>query len=431
MESLTEDQLLEKCRARIEAQLEWGSSDKWTSQDYHLLSEKIKEATHVTLSVATLKRIWGKVRYESKPTITTLNTLAHYLGYENWRGFRLNYAASENKLTSPLIDQNQLLIKQSPKKRNKIGVLAAMASLIVVALSFLYAGINKKEKGEHDYSQFTFSSRKMVNEGLPNSVVFDYDASAALPDDSVFIQQSWDERLTSLVTRDQHQHTSIYYHPGYFEAKLKINDLVVKEQRIHIKTNGWLPIVDQKPVPVYFKEKDIRHNGILHLPIDKIEQFHIPLQPESPWTGYYYVNDVGEIYSDDFIFASKVKNDYGEGSNACQHTEIHLLFQGASLVIPLSAKGCISELTFEGKSGKTLDLSMFGVEFTNWINVRAEVKGKTGQLSINDKKILDFQTSLNHLRIVGMAFRFKGTGSVKNIILSRNNNEIVFQEANF
>ena len=73
----TDEMLLQKCRNLIEEHSGWGSSETWTSQDYELLSEKIAEETNVQLSVATLKRIWGKIRYESKPTIniTTLYIL--------------------------------------------------------------------------------------------------------------------------------------------------------------------------------------------------------------------------------------------------------------------------------------------------------------------------------------------------------------------
>jgi hypothetical protein len=37
----------------------------------------------------------GKVKYESKPTITTLNALAKFMDFESWRDFRNSkYAAA-------------------------------------------------------------------------------------------------------------------------------------------------------------------------------------------------------------------------------------------------------------------------------------------------------------------------------------------------
>ena len=85
MPELTYD--IAKCRELIEKKLAWGKSDTWRSQDFETLSEKILEETKVMLSSTTLKRIWGKVSYESTPNMATLNALAQFAGYENWRVF--------------------------------------------------------------------------------------------------------------------------------------------------------------------------------------------------------------------------------------------------------------------------------------------------------------------------------------------------------
>src|SRR5688572_20921938 len=86
-----EELMLQKCKNLIEARLGWDESGSWSNHDFQMLSEKIQETTGINLSVATLKRIWGKVKYESKPTITTLNTLAQFTGYENWRAFKQDH----------------------------------------------------------------------------------------------------------------------------------------------------------------------------------------------------------------------------------------------------------------------------------------------------------------------------------------------------
>ena len=65
---------------------------KWTNQDFLRLSELIAEKTGVTVSHVTLKRVWGKVRYDSLPNTHTLNTLVQFLGYDNWRDFSVKNA---------------------------------------------------------------------------------------------------------------------------------------------------------------------------------------------------------------------------------------------------------------------------------------------------------------------------------------------------
>lgn len=81
------DPALARCRALVEKKLNWGSSADWSAQDFERLSERIAAETGVSLSATTLKRVWGKVKYDSVPTQTTLNALAKFLGHDNWRLF--------------------------------------------------------------------------------------------------------------------------------------------------------------------------------------------------------------------------------------------------------------------------------------------------------------------------------------------------------
>src|SRR5205823_517844 len=83
-----EDRELIRCRQLIEEKVGWGRSDGWATQDFERLSERIAEQTGVSLSVTTLKRVWGRVKYESAPTATTLTTLVQFVGYENWPHFK-------------------------------------------------------------------------------------------------------------------------------------------------------------------------------------------------------------------------------------------------------------------------------------------------------------------------------------------------------
>src|SRR5690606_1182482 len=157
---------------------------------------------------------------------------------------------------------------KSEKGKSKLFILASVV-LVLVAAFFLFV-TNKSSTTDCSESEFSFSSKKMVFEGVPNSVIFNYIASSAGLSDIVEIQQSWDERLRTEVPKDKTIHNSIYYYPGYFRAKLVISDTVVKEHGILIKTNGWLPLIekDETKPPVYFKKEDIfSKEGVMTLPI--------------------------------------------------------------------------------------------------------------------------------------------------------------------
>jgi len=72
----------------------WGDSESWSNEDFLELSEMIFDQTGIALSHVTLKRIWGKVRYESLPRTYTLNTIVRFLGYRSWREFRVRNAVT-------------------------------------------------------------------------------------------------------------------------------------------------------------------------------------------------------------------------------------------------------------------------------------------------------------------------------------------------
>ena len=425
----TDDKFVQKCLSLIERELGWGDAKDWSTRDFEALSGRIMEKTHVQLSVVTLKRVWGRIRYESKPTITTLDTLAQYLAFENWRAFkqsdRISGAAEQTRPDTS--DVSSKFTKGKPR-RKPVAIFAIVGGLVgAVAVIFYFTSFDTA-KPNVDPDKFSFRSKKMVDVGVPNTVIFDYDATAAKPTDSVFIQQSWDKRLSRHVARDQRQHTSIYYYPGFFQAKLRVNDQIVRQHDLFIKSNGWLPLVDVSPVPVYFKPGDIINDGSIGLSLNKIISNNIELQPNAPWVGYYNVGDFGDILSDDFVFETEVKNEYSEGSAACQHTEVHVLFEGAALVIPLSIPGCVSELSFGDMNGKKLDLSPLGVDFNKWVNVKVSVQDSLVHLLINGKQAFELKVNVRPIRFAGVIFRFQGTGSVNFIRISKQNGEVTYED---
>ena len=421
----TDELLIEKTKKLFEANTGWGDSSGWTNQDFVILSDKIQERTGVALSHVTLKRVWGKVKYDSLPNTHTLDTLVQFLGYENWREFKSKNGNSA--LKAELLQQvntngeHKKAVPLFVSKNNKFPgrlILPALAVIGIIAVVFF---MNKGRPAKIADSDYSFSSKKIVTEGLPNSVIFNYDATKS-PYDSVIIQQSWDKHLQVKVPKSQHQHTSIYYYPDYYKAKLIVGGRIVSMHRLLIKSDGWLPIITQSPVPVYFNKEDVMKNGKMSLPVEKILARNIKMQPEPPYLLFSNVKDFGEIYSDDFIFETYIKNDYREGAAICQQTEIYLLCEGTAIGIPLCAKGCISDIdllfTNFSVSGKQQDLSAFGVDFSSYVKVRIESKNRKANIFINDKLVYAVNRDIIKSKIIGFDFSFQGTGSIDYVKLS-------------
>ena len=431
----SDEYYIEKTKKLFEVATGWGDSSDWTNQDFVVLSEKIQEKTGVALSHVTLKRVWGKVKYDSLPNTHTLDTLVQFLGYENWRAFKSrngngvsHIATAEPVSAAPVAEE---IKNEAPAKKRKPYLKAGLFIICIAAIVVSILSTRKKTPPVITDGDYKFSSKKVVSVGLPNSVVFNYDATKS-PYDSVIIQQSWDKHLQVKVSKNEHQHTSIYYYPDYYKAKLIVGTRIVSMHRLLIKSDGWLPVVTQAPVPVYFKKDEVIANGKMSLPIEKIQAKNVKLQPTPSDVLYSNVREFGEIYSDNFTFETSVKNDYREGASVCQLSKIYILCEGTAIGIPLCAKGCISTLdllfTNYWVSGKHVDLSVFGVDFSSWVKVRIETKNRKAQIFLNDKMVFAVNEDIIKSKIIGIDYTFQGTGSVDYIKLS---NDKVHYEDDF
>ena len=212
--------------AAIETRMGWGNGLQWATRDFEQLSIQIHERTGVQLSVITLKRVWGKIEYAGKPTITTLNALAEFAGAQNWQRFKqLNSISSVHSVSdlpmepaghqdagsrhsesktsdardmnspgsihdgvrAPTSSSHQSASKREAKRKSlplwAWGVgLTCTAAVVFYVTAFRPSGTSRGKS-------FSFSSKKLVDTGVPNTVIFDYDATACGVDDSVSIQQ--------------------------------------------------------------------------------------------------------------------------------------------------------------------------------------------------------------------------------------------------
>ena len=403
----------------IEQHLDWGDSATWQSKDFETLIELIFEKTKVSLSASTLRRLWGRVEYNHMPSGTTLDTLAQFAGFENRRAF-----IKQQSGTSIPTSVSETL----PVNKHQRGFKPALVVIIVIiATSFAWVYI-KKTAPASTPTTFSFDTRP-VTRSIPNSVVFTYDAKAN-PGDSVFIQQSWDPNTRVVVDKAEHQYTSIYYRPGFYHAKLGINNKVVKERLLLIPTDGWLGMIAHYPVPVYLNEKEFTSKDGMQVPTSTISQKNIPIGPQPTVVEYYNVGNFDPIPLKDLSFEVEVKNDYHDGAAACQYINIILFTDYTPVIIPVSAKGCVSDIRLlNGRyfvSGKDHDLSGFGADLSQWVKVSCRgVAGKI-QYYVNDKLAYESELPAYNENIVGMGYNFQGTGSVKGIRLKKGD-KMIFQ----
>ena len=73
-------------RLRKEVESLVGRSIK-SPKDFDFLERQIQGYTNERISVSTLKRMWGYVATQSKPSLFNLNLLSRMVGYPDWKTF--------------------------------------------------------------------------------------------------------------------------------------------------------------------------------------------------------------------------------------------------------------------------------------------------------------------------------------------------------
>jgi hypothetical protein len=414
-------QLLAACLLEIERSVGWGPASDWSNEDFENLSDKVFEKTGTRLSLSTMRRIWGRIRYDGFPNSATLNALAAFAGYTDWRSFCTQHATKENITENhddvPAAPEiYEAIPKKSPARGIKRWAAISLLTGAIVLLAYQY---NRNPKINYN-ANYVFSARK-VTDDLPNSVVFTYDARAAAGA-KVMIQQSWDTSRREYVDAKGTKHTSIYYYPGYFRAKLMINDKVVRQTPVYIQTKGWKAIAQREPLPVYFNNQDIWQKEKLSVSAKQMVKAFNGSQLNNHWVEFDNMREFPGIDGDNFVFETELRNTATVEECLCRKVRIVLLGANYPMMLPLAAKGCVADINvFLGDSailGKEHDLSAFGCDFQNPQLLRCEVQKSMIKIFLNNNLILSVPHSKPMGKVLGIRVVFEGAGEITKVRLA-------------
>ena len=399
---------LNKLKKRIEQHLDWGPVTEWHSSMFSDLSDKIFEQCAVRLSPSTLKRFWGVVKFEGQQNISTLDTLSQFIGFENWRAFKLSGTQTKQREIGVSLPNRSLYIIT--------GFFIAVFTIMLISSNFSSAPIK--------YESIPFASHT-VSKSYPNSVVFDFDLKE-IKSDNIRIQQFWDVTKTLSLEAEQSQATGIYYFPGYFRAKLMVDDQSVAEHDLFLKSEGWIGTVEYEPVPKYFKPIILEENGISY-PKDL---YHDIKESSEPLTSvFHYIDDLGNVSGDHFTFQTTIRNTYDEKWAVCQTVRIYFIGSTGAMIIPFSKIGCSSDnsLMLNGTylNGKKHDLSALGVDLSSFTPIEIQVLNKEVNIFINGNKVYHANYSASMGKLVGMRYKFLGLGEVQSFNLKDQNGRTI------
>ena len=426
---------------QITTTLQRGPAETWTDYDFEHLSDRLFERTGTRLSVTTLKRVFGRLTYRSSPSATTLNALARFAGHDDWRSYAAAPAAPAIESPNPAPAAAPLIPTATtasateqppaPAPRREVARPQALTKkywwllpvlLVVVALTgWLTGDPTAPAPPTIDPADYRFSSRKVRSEGVPNTVVFDYDARAAAGR-RVRISQSWDTARSVVVSAYDSVHSSQYYAPGYFEAKLLVDDRIVGRHDLYVTAPDWVGTVRRPGRPIYLETEDFQRGDTLVVSERTLAAYNLPLEPRLPEIRLTKVPGLPALRTDEFTFTTTLRSDYNRGSGACQSIRVLLLCRNDAIAVPLRASGCTGEASLfalgTNHPAATTDLSGFGADLSQWTSLRIEGRDRRLAFLVNDQPALTLTVDVDPREIIGVSIRLLGPGRVRDTWLS-------------
>lgn len=412
------------CKRLIEEKFHFENGNGSLRQrDLEYLADNIEETSGIKLSLSTLKRLWKK-DHEQMPHPSTLDAMVSILGYKTWQDFKLK---EREPSTIPV------LTTQKKKKRvfNPWTILAI--GLAIIVLSWLIGFRTGREDKAKPIIRgpVSFTGNKTVSQGVPNTVIFNYDLRN-VEADSFFFQQSWNNMEKVKIDPKGNSYSNIYYYPGFHRAKLIANDSIIKRFRVHITTAGWLPMIRYSTMdnmPVYLKNTHPVSNGALHSTRDDLIASNV--NPDKEFLlSYYNTREFENTSSDNFSLDTRISID-SNNTAACPGFQLVIVCEEHIFFISIVGKGCERNIELkigeEYRNGINSDLSGFGRDLRKWQRLQVQVINKKATLYLDEQPIYTVSFKNDFGKIVGLSYNFIGTGAVDYVRL-KNAEKLVYAD---
>ena len=417
-------------RTLVEKKLMLGDGEgKLKQREIEYLSNLIEQKSRVKLSLSTLKRLW-RSDLRQLPHPATLDALVSILDFKDWQDFKKQNAP---QLAGKIFQQGTANSKSFIRP---LPVFIFLGAIVVVGGFFMIQGFNRKDRVVVT-GKLVFTADKTVTSGVPNTVMFKYDLSGVKAD-SFFIQQSWNPRDKVSIDPEKNYYSAIYYTPGFHFARIMANDSILKFQNVHIKTDGWLPLVKydiREGKPLYLDAKAIQGKGIISITPELLRNASVDVSKEF-YLRYYNIRDFDLIDADNFDLETRFKCDKlsldRPATVACPLMEVMLITEQNIFFIPITTKGCIGELDLSVggvyKSGRDNDLSAFGTDVYEWQVLRIRNENKKVLIMLNDSLIHELKYQSDFGKIKGIIYTFTGPGSVDFLRFKNVKGELVYAD---
>jgi len=402
--------------ASCQLRFDHGDPGTWKHSDFAELSREILRDTKVSISVNTLKRIFGKIAVDQYyvPQQATIQALEYY-------GQHLYLAVAADTLTEPV---EQLELAQ-PKPRRNYRLLLPFALIVLLGLVFAIFSFFRAD------SNTTSDLRFVGMEGLlPATAYFEYQVPKSK--DSLFLNFG-DKTQWAYIEPGKAHLAHAYLYPGVFTVTLQSRKDTLKSTTVYVRSDKWIGLGfrqgDELPKHYYeFLAAKTGKDSLFHISnaqlrakgIDTSGLVYTRLCNFSP------VTYTGE----NFVFEATFKNSIDEKGMYCKSTQFQVSGIKNRIRFRLTTPGCsnrisnmISEQTYLGSK---VNLSKFAMDLSKWTTVKMINHNKNVTLYVNNKLLYTGKYQEPIGAIKGLFVEFEGTAFVKSCQLRSEDGKLLY-----
>ncbi|GAA4461725.1 hypothetical protein GCM10023189_37490 [Nibrella saemangeumensis] len=407
----------------------YGKPDRaaWTNSDYIQLSNILYRKTSVRISPNTLKRIFGKIKTDSRyyPQKATRNALASYVGYSDWESFveatsvRADYESpSVNPDGQPEIGLVAEDLRQSPRQTKPAPKrwlwLTMLVALMLTAVALLLPETLLSDTISTNRVQLV--CKNPVGEN-PHSANFDV-LGFTQPADQLppFTIDFGDGRHKPVALKNR-RHNHYYEMPGRYFAVLRQGTALLDTATVYLPTNGWAATAymmydTSRVYPIERKnlflggQRSISAGEAAQAGVDTNRTFFIE----------FANTQVTPIDGDNFELTTGVVTSPTRTGVRCSQVSITVNGESSNHSFHVMKPGCEYwtklNLSEQLKTGEQDDLRFLGADLRTGGTLKLRVLDQRAQLFINDRKVYEGRYQKPLKRVYGVSIRFAGIGQV-------------------
>lgn len=380
-----------------------GPSRDWIDYNYSMLHDRIFEATKISISVRTLKRIF-KVNDNYEPQIATKNAMAQYLGYKDWALFLKENFDKDSK---PVEIPASVVKPDSPVagQQSKRSVWIAGGLLLIVLIVGLTFFFNQPD--------ITFNV-KNTSGHAPLTAAISYDLSG-LNYKNAFIDFGSGGEY-KLLLGPKGELTYQYKTPNFYKMRLIVDGRVLAKNTVYVQTNGWVCYVgnNDQNARVVIDSNKFNDKTSLYFAPAVISRLNINTKEEY-WVDYRNIKNF-HVDGDQMTVEFRLRNSQDMGGFDCFDTSLEFTGESGRGRFKFVKPGCTqfadTEFGDTQLTGNFHNLSSLGIDLSKWTVVRIETRNKTSMVYINNvfKYKTVYNTPIGNIR--GLFCRFKGSGQL-------------------